>query len=166
MSGPWSYQATTPPVPKPRLPNTGGQRLEGRGNLHILYFLPLDSLFIPFAINRLKLAFRQFKMVIFSKGVSWKMFRGLQPQSSCQTLLQRGWGVSFLAPHQVCFTKGQWGSLQAPSLALHCPCETNGPPGMGAASPLATQGESCLAKTQFHHCTGAGRMAATRPHVR
>jgi len=41
VSGPWSYQATAPPLP--RLPNMGGQ-LEGRGNLHILDFFPLDSL--------------------------------------------------------------------------------------------------------------------------
>ena len=48
------------------------------------------TLFILFATNRLKLAFRQFQFVIFSKGVSWKMFGGLQPESSCQTLLHRG----------------------------------------------------------------------------
>lgn len=44
VNGPWSYQTTTPPVPKPRLPNAGGQCLEGREHLHILDFFLVDSL--------------------------------------------------------------------------------------------------------------------------
>jgi len=73
---------------------------------------------MPFTINRLKLAFRQLQFVILSKAISRKIFRGLQPQSNCQTLLQRGLRVSFLAPIRAVSPRG---SEKAPK-PLHSFC--------------------------------------------